>query len=72
MKRKNEEKIWQAVEKLTKPATATEIADMAKLSLPTTSKYLQILAAQGKIKIRHLGSVLLVLPSASDVGGASS
>jgi response regulator of citrate/malate metabolism len=57
----NVDKIEEAAKRAEKPVTATEIAKLTGLSLATTSKYLQLLAAEDKIRTKRIGIYLVVV-----------
>ena len=46
---------------LEKPIHLREAAERLKLSVPTLSKYVHVLAAAGKIRLKRAGSTILIL-----------
>ena len=57
---KNEERVLDAVKHADLPATASDIAREIDLTLPTVSKYVQILAAGKKILVKRVGRIIMV------------
>ena len=53
-------KILEALKKEKNPISKREIARQIKLSPATTSKYVDILAAEGKVKVLDYGNINLV------------
>ena len=53
-------KILEALKKEKNPVSKREIARQIKLSPATTSKYVDILSAEGKVKVMDYGNINLV------------
>jgi len=54
------EKILLTLEKSSQPISKREIARRIKLSPATTSKYVDILSAEGKVRVMDYGNINLV------------
>ncbi|MEK6885074.1 MAG: HTH domain-containing protein [Nanoarchaeota archaeon] len=62
MKKEIEDKILNYIKNLKRAVNIKQLAEALKLSYSTALKYVDILSAQGKIKVEDLGRVKVILP----------
>ena len=62
MKKDIEDKILNHIKNLKHAINVKQLAEALKISYSTTLKYVDILSAQGKIKVEDLGRVKVMIP----------